>query len=345
MPYPPITALPPTPSRNAPSTFSALMDAFLAAFPQFRAELIALAAYLDTLALATGPGLFQNGSVAAPGISWALDTNTGLFRPAADQIGFATGGVQRALLSGTALQLDVPLTGTAVVQSMTDTTAGRVVTAGWMGLGATAVPDVDANATGLATRVARFTPANGPDGVDYFHGLHLSRVLDGQSAQIAVRDTGAPNPSLMAIRHRDSAGSWSAWNVLYGRRNAIGAVSQSAGQPTGALFEIGSGGNGRYERRASGFSAAARLDLTVTNVNTAYGALYRSADIVWTFPSAHVTGELPVIAVNAAHSDVIGFRVISISETAVTFQLVAAASITGAVTVRATAAGRWSTMS
>lgn len=115
MPYPPISALPAVPSRNAPSTFSALMDAFLAAFPQFRTDLNALAAYLDTLALATGPGLFQNGSAAAPGISWALDTNTGFFSAGADQIGFATGGVQRALLSAAGLQLGVPLTGSAVV--------------------------------------------------------------------------------------------------------------------------------------------------------------------------------------------------------------------------------------
>jgi hypothetical protein len=54
MPYPPISALPTPPSRNSPSNFSALMDAFLAAFPQFRSEVNALAAYLDTLSLQAG---------------------------------------------------------------------------------------------------------------------------------------------------------------------------------------------------------------------------------------------------------------------------------------------------
>lgn len=216
-----------------------------------------------------------SNTAASPALARAGDTDTGVFFPNPNEIGFATGGVQRALLSNTALQLDVPLTGTAVVQSMTDTTAGRVVTPGWMGLGATAVPDVDANATGLATQFARFTPANGPDS-DYWNGLHVSRILNAQGAQIAVRDTGASNPSLMAIRHRDSTGSWSAWNVLYGRRNAIGTVSQSGGVPTGALIERGSNANGEYVRFADGTQICRK----------SFGSTSSSADVTETFAAA-----------------------------------------------------------
>lgn len=61
MTAPTISALPVTPSRNAPSTFSTRMDAFLAAFPTFRTEANALGNYLDDLALATGPGVFPSG--------------------------------------------------------------------------------------------------------------------------------------------------------------------------------------------------------------------------------------------------------------------------------------------
>lgn len=43
-----------------------------------------------------------SGSAALPGIGFAADTDTGLHRPAADQIGMAVGGVQRALLTSTA---------------------------------------------------------------------------------------------------------------------------------------------------------------------------------------------------------------------------------------------------
>lgn len=93
MPYPPIGAIPAPPSRNDPATFSARMDAFLAAYPQMRADFNALAAYLDTLALATGPGIFQQGSAALPGITFQGDTDTGFFRLGANQLGLTEGGV------------------------------------------------------------------------------------------------------------------------------------------------------------------------------------------------------------------------------------------------------------
>jgi len=49
------------------------------------------------------------GSAAAPSITFYGDNNTGLYNAAANQIGFATTGTLRALLSGTALELSVPL--------------------------------------------------------------------------------------------------------------------------------------------------------------------------------------------------------------------------------------------
>lgn len=46
-----------------------------------------------------GPLSVQNGSAAAPAISFAADSDTGLFRAAADAIGIATDGVERLRLS------------------------------------------------------------------------------------------------------------------------------------------------------------------------------------------------------------------------------------------------------
>lgn len=67
---------------------------------------------------------------AAPGLRFTADGDTGFTNPAANQIGIVTGGVLRALLSGTAFNLSVPLTGTAVTQTAIDTTwyAGPSVT-------------------------------------------------------------------------------------------------------------------------------------------------------------------------------------------------------------------------
>tara|TARA_R100000231_G_scaffold139589_1_gene121448 strand:- start:1593 stop:3425 length:1833 start_codon:yes stop_codon:yes gene_type:complete len=42
-----------------------------------------------------GTMLMENGSAASPGLAFASDTDTGLFRPAANQLGIATSGVER----------------------------------------------------------------------------------------------------------------------------------------------------------------------------------------------------------------------------------------------------------
>ncbi|WP_375553405.1 hypothetical protein [Roseovarius mucosus] len=60
-------------------------------------------------------GRFGDGTLAEPGMAFAGDIDTGFYRPAADQIGMVTGGVQRALLSSTALTLFVPIAGTVDV--------------------------------------------------------------------------------------------------------------------------------------------------------------------------------------------------------------------------------------
>ena len=39
--------------------------------------------------------LIEDGSASTPGLAFADDVNTGIFSPAADQIGFATGGAER----------------------------------------------------------------------------------------------------------------------------------------------------------------------------------------------------------------------------------------------------------
>lgn len=55
----------------------------------------------------TGPILFPSGTAPLPSITFDGDPNTGMYRVAADQIGFSTGGVQRVLLTGSAFELSV----------------------------------------------------------------------------------------------------------------------------------------------------------------------------------------------------------------------------------------------
>jgi hypothetical protein len=75
-------------------------------------------------------GLFGGGTVGAPGIGFAQQTNTGFFRPSASVLALSVNGTERARFTTSGMQLTGLLTGTAVTQSDTDTTAGRLLTTG-----------------------------------------------------------------------------------------------------------------------------------------------------------------------------------------------------------------------
>lgn len=79
-------------------------------------------------------GLFSAGTAGSPGVANTGDTNTGIYWPSADQIAAATNGIKRWLLSSTAFQVDVPITGTAVVTNENTATSGRVIKEGAGGL-------------------------------------------------------------------------------------------------------------------------------------------------------------------------------------------------------------------
>lgn len=71
----------------------------------------------------------------------------------------------------------------------------------------------------------------------------------------------------------------------YGPGNLVGAVSQSAGQPTGAVFERGSDGNGDWLRYGDGTQLVWGL---------------RPAGSLWTFPQSFVSA--PVVAATATQA-------------------------------------------
>jgi hypothetical protein len=87
-----------------------------------------------------GTGLFADGTAAAPSISFAADTDTGIYRYAANSIGFATGGANRFFMSGsqfggvTGQNIDMPAagsialvaSGTAQNITLTPSTSGGV---------------------------------------------------------------------------------------------------------------------------------------------------------------------------------------------------------------------------
>lgn len=68
----------------------------------------------------------------------------------------------------------------------------------------------------------------------------------------------------------------------------VGTVSQSGGVPTGAVVERGSNANGEFVRFADGTQICTNNNFAAGAANIAVGAVFRSANQVWTYPMPFV---------------------------------------------------------
>ena len=127
------------------------------------------------------------------------------------------------------------INGTAVTESTTDTTAGRLLKVGDGGLLAYTGADTDnLNSAGRTRFTWKKNDApNSPAG-NAGSLIHVTRAT-GISTQIYCEQV------LDRIFFRRESGSaWSPWRELYHTGNLLGTVSQSGGVPTGAVIEQGS---------------------------------------------------------------------------------------------------------
>lgn len=94
-------------------------------------------------------------------------------------------------------------------------------------------------------------------------------------------------------------------NKKYDRGNILGAVSQTAGVPTGAIIETGSNANGRYTKFADGTMICTSNLLGSGFINIPMGYLFRTPVVVWIFP-ATFSGDHEYIAKNGAETAGVG---------------------------------------
>ncbi|WP_170423967.1 DUF2793 domain-containing protein [Ruegeria arenilitoris] len=81
----------------------------------------------------------------------------------------------------------------------------------------------------------------------------------------------------------------------YGPGNLLGTVTQSSGNPTGAVIERGNTPNGEFVRFADG-TQICTAKLTATACTNSEGALFASALQTWNFPAAFATGRTPALS-------------------------------------------------
>jgi len=228
-------------------------------------------------------GLFGDGTVGTPGVGFSSDTDTGFYRPGSNQLAAATGGVLRWLLSSTAMQIDVPITGSAVQSDSEDTTAGRLMKNGAHGLGATELPSLSGDifqdsATGFyyARPVSSSGAADSPSD-DNWNILKWQRAADFQAALAIKQDSGAPEFYVGLTNN----GVQDDWSEIYHNGNLLGTVSESGGDPTGAVIERGSNTSGEYVRYADGTQICWR------KVSHDFSS---SGNVLYSYPAAFAAG-------------------------------------------------------
>jgi len=278
------------------------------------------------------------GTAAAPALAFPGDADTGIYRSAANTLGLSAGGTARALLSSSAFQVDVPVTGTAVQSAATDATAGRLLLAGASATVLSASPALRATVGGTANALTltsgamisgtpptglllRFRAASANTGA-------ATIALDGGSAVACVTVTGAALPAgyIRTDVDTEAVFTGSAWVLA-------------------REVERGEGANGSYTRLAGGTQfCAISINETDTAWSTASGSIYvRASVLAWTYPAAFSASPVMSATVRRATLSGGGANINSISTTGCDCTPWAAVSVAASNSkfVHLTAIGRW----
>ncbi len=240
------------------------------------------------------------------------------------------------LTAGHGLAVSGLVTGSAVAAPAEDA-AGKLMQTGAGGVmrRAAALSDFNiAPAHGMRSdNWASPTIPNRPPNV--MRGLMISgRSSDVRWVQLAFGEGGA------ALRRSDDSGSsWTGWERFFTSANLLGGVAQSGGTPTGAVIERGANASGEFLRLADGTQVCWRATLSAANATTALGALFRSADVTWTYPATFSAA--PALAVQVTGDPDAWGTCGTVGTTQAVLRAVAAVSKAGALTLRAIAIGRW----
>jgi hypothetical protein len=242
----------------------------------------------------TGSLLFQTGFSGRAEMGLAGNDDFSV-KVSADGSSFAT-ALQAEAASGkvtfpAGIEVSGAVTGTGVTQSQTDATPGRLLKTGDFGLGvdnqsAPLISDLDTHR--IAGQFAYDASATGKPTSSAGTLTHIIRggqALAGAQMQLAFCADGSVHTRML------STNIWGPWLQIPHQGSLLGPVSQSAGRPTGAVFERASGANGSYTRFADGSQICRRI----ANIDTNSTAVQSFA-----FPASFAGGNSEV-AVSFGH--------------------------------------------
>lgn len=198
--------------------------------------------------------------------------------PATRTISLNPVGAPTVTLSEGSVQIDKPVTGTAVQAETTDTTAGRLMPVGAFGLGAPGayLSDISAVDNSIAPGLYNLNSltTDAPRSTGLQHLLHTRRSNAGGEAQVAmVEDDGS-----MFYRAR-SSGAWQGWQQIATSNHYTGNMSDPETAP---IFERGTNASGEYTRLADGTQFCwHEVPLTYIWARELYGT--------WNFPATFIS--------------------------------------------------------
>lgn len=136
-----------------------------------------------------------------------------------------------------------------------------------------------------------------------------------------------------------AAGATIGGQAAYHRGNLLGAVSQAAGQPTGAVFERGSAGGGDYVRFADG-TQICTIEIAGVDTDTVAGAIYRGTPTAVDFPVPFLPGSVVTGTGSSVNTGLLWVNGRATSSTQWSYTTFSPAARTGDV-IALMAIGRW----
>ncbi len=257
---------------------------------------------------------------------------------------FALGPLRMVLIVCTgSAWITLALAGSVTTSSL-DTTAGRLVKTGDFGLGTAISLTASDNLNALVTSGLFYNLTGGNcAGNNYPITSAGALTVVARSATNVVQKFVSYGGSSTAAGVREFTRSYGTagfgpWVELFHQGTVLGAVSQTAGVPTGRVIERGSNANGEYVRFADGTQictvTAAAVDATSTS-----GNIYMHTNLLtWTFPAAFVVA--PVVSGSGGGTQRwLGFSLPT--TTAGSYRVLSSISDTNTYSPRLTATGRW----
>ncbi|WP_076702644.1 hypothetical protein [Salipiger abyssi] len=203
-------------------------------------------------------GRFGDGSAGAPAISFLSNTSTGLYRAAANQMGLATNGIRRVLLTTSEMQVDVPITGSAVQSDDVDHDLTKLMKVGAFGLGDTAAALSGGDNLSDRDMQSGFysfggtTQPGGPESLPYAYSMLAHKNFTGRRRFLVYRDGSTQAECFAWIGEQQGDNSILWHRIVTQETGVVGAVAQTAGTPTGKIIERGSNASGEYVKFADG---------------------------------------------------------------------------------------------